>query len=75
MAISKTDVISVRVPPDVKEALAAAAKAERRSLASMVEVMVLGYCRDHGMAKERKPVRAPAPAHKKSLRRPPRTGL
>ena len=54
MAISKTEVISVRVPPDVKEALSTAAKVERRSLASMVEVMVLGYCHDHGIAKEHK---------------------
>ena len=73
MAISKTDVISVRVPPDVKEALASAAKAERRSLASMVEVMVLGYCRDHGMAKEHSPVSVPA--HKKKINRASRTGL
>lgn len=50
MAITKTEVISVRVPPDIKEALASAAEAERRSLASMLEVMVLEYCRTHGHA-------------------------
>lgn len=47
MAITKTEVISVRVPLDIKLALAAAAEAERRSLASMVEFMVLEYCRNH----------------------------
>ncbi|GIX54901.1 hypothetical protein ACU6VJ_10830 [Sphaerotilus sulfidivorans] len=45
MAVTKTTVISVRVPPDIKAALTAAAQAERRSLATMVEVMVLDYCR------------------------------
>lgn len=49
MAITKTEVISVRVPPDIKSALTAAAEVERRSLASMIEVMVLEYCRSHGI--------------------------
>jgi hypothetical protein len=45
VSVTKTTVISVRVPPDIKAALTAAAQAERRSLATMVEVMVLDYCR------------------------------
>ena len=49
VAVTKTEVISVRVPPDIKSALTAAAAAERRSLASMVETMVLDYCRVHGI--------------------------
>ena len=49
MAVTKTEVVSVRVPPDVKAALVAAAEQERRSLASMVEFMVLDYCRTHGI--------------------------
>lgn len=49
MAPNKSSVISVRVPPDIKEALERAATAERRSQASMVEVMVLTYCRDHAI--------------------------
>lgn len=49
MAVTKTEVVSARVPPDVKAALSAAAEAERRSVASMLEVMVLTYCRDHGI--------------------------
>lgn len=47
MAVTKTEVVSVRVPPDVKAALVAAAAHERRSLASMLEFMVLDYCRSH----------------------------
>lgn len=50
MAVTKTEVVSARVPPDVKAALSAAAETERRSVASMLEVMVLSYCRDHGIA-------------------------
>lgn len=50
MTITKTEVVSVRVPPDVKAALVAAAEVERRSLASMVEFMVLDYCKTHGIS-------------------------
>lgn len=49
LAITKTEVVSVRVPPDVKAALNAAAEHERRSIASMVEFMVLEYCRARGI--------------------------
>ncbi|MDT7836268.1 hypothetical protein [Aquabacterium sp. OR-4] len=50
MAVTKTEVVSVRVPPDVKAALVAAAGLERRSLASMVEFMVMDYCTRRGIA-------------------------
>lgn len=49
VAVTKTEVVSARVPPDVKAALSAAAEVERRSVASMLEVMVLSYCREHGI--------------------------
>lgn len=49
MPITKTEVVSVRVPPDVKAALVEAADQERRSLATMVEVMVLDYCKARGI--------------------------
>ena len=48
MAISKSEVISVRVEPPIKEALQVAANLEMRSLANMVEVMVVAYCRAQG---------------------------
>lgn len=59
MTITKTEVVSVRVPPDVKAALAAAAHAERRSCASMLEVMVLAYCKSRGIASPAYPPKAP----------------
>ena len=48
MATSKTEVISVRVEPPIKEALQVAANLEMRSIANMVEVMVVAYCRAQG---------------------------
>jgi len=48
MATSKSEVISVRVEPPIKEALQVAASMEMRSLANMVEVMVVAYCRSQG---------------------------
>ena len=50
MAVTKTEVVSVRVPPDVKAALVAVAEQERRSLASMVEFMVLDYCKTRSIS-------------------------
>lgn len=58
LAITKTEVVSVRVPPDVKAALIAAAEHERRSIASMVEFMVLEYCRARGIVPPPKVSRA-----------------
>jgi hypothetical protein len=48
MSAGKTEVVSVRVEPAIKTALQAAADLERRSLANMVEVMVIAYCRSNG---------------------------
>lgn len=44
----KTESVSVRVEPQIKEALQIAAEREMRSLANMVEVMVVAYCRANG---------------------------
>jgi hypothetical protein len=44
---TKTASISLRVAPDVKDMLANAAQADRRSIANMLEVMVIDYCRRH----------------------------
>lgn len=67
MAVTKTEVVSARVPPDVKAALSAAAEVERRSVASMLEVMVLSYCRDHGIATA--PVKATGRRHATASRK------
>jgi hypothetical protein len=49
LTVTKTEAVSVRVPPEVKAALLAAAEQERRSLASMIEFMVLDYCKARGI--------------------------
>ena len=48
MTIAKSQVVSVRVEPPIKAALQSAAEREMRSLANMVEVMVVAYCRSQG---------------------------
>lgn len=48
MAAGKSEVVSVRVEPRIKAALQSAAEREMRSLANMVEVMVIAYCRSQG---------------------------
>lgn len=48
MANVKTEVVSVRVEPPIKAALQLASEREMRSLANMIEVMVVAYCRAHG---------------------------
>lgn len=48
MAAAKSQVVSVRVEPHIKSALQLAAEREMRSLANMVEVMVVAYCRARG---------------------------
>ena len=48
MAGAKSQVVSVRVEPEIKAALQQAAGREMRSLANMLEVMVVAYCRLNG---------------------------
>ena len=48
MSSAKSEAVSVRVEPEIKAALLKAADREMRSLANMVEVMVIAYCRNHG---------------------------
>lgn len=45
MTTLKTEAVSVRVEPRIKAALQTAAEREMRSVANMVEVMVVAYCR------------------------------
>ena len=44
MAAIKTETITVRIEPAVKEGLKAMAERERRSQANMIEVMIRDYC-------------------------------
>jgi len=48
LATSKSEVVSVRVEPQIKVAIQSAAEREMRSLANMFEVMVVAYCRERG---------------------------
>ena len=48
MSTAKTEAVSVRVEPEIKAALLKAADREMRSLANMIEVMVIAYCRSNG---------------------------
>ena len=45
----KTETLNLRVSPRLKAALQAAARREHRSMANMVEHLVLGYCEEHGL--------------------------
>lgn len=48
MTVIKSQAVSVRVEPYIKEALQSAAAREMRSLANMIEVMVVAYCKTQG---------------------------
>lgn len=50
MAETKSTTLTVRIQPAVKEGLRTMAEQERRSLANMMEVMILDYCRRNGIA-------------------------
>jgi len=44
MAATKTETITVRIEPVVKQGLKAMAEKERRSQANMIEIMIRDYC-------------------------------
>lgn len=44
---TKTETLTFRVDPDVKRALADAAAGERRSMANMLELIILEWCEKH----------------------------
>ncbi|WP_397471543.1 ribbon-helix-helix protein, CopG family [Rheinheimera sp.] len=50
MAVTKTATLTIRVDPDLKEALKAAAQAEHRSIANMIEVMIREHCQKNNIA-------------------------
>lgn len=49
MATAKTTTLTFRIDPSLKEALRSAATQEHRSLANMIEVMILDYCGRNGV--------------------------
>lgn len=50
MARTKNEVLTIRTTAEVKVLLKRAAERERRSAASMVEVLVLDYAKAHGLS-------------------------
>lgn len=49
MVVKKSAALNVRIDPNIKEAVRIAAKRERRSIANMVEVLILNYCEENGI--------------------------
>jgi uncharacterized protein (DUF1778 family) len=45
----KDETLSIRTSADIKQLLKQAAEREHRSVASMVEVLVLAYAQEHGL--------------------------
>ena len=45
----KDETLSIRTSADIKQLLKLAAAREHRSVASMVEVLVLAYAQEHGL--------------------------
>jgi len=50
MAVTKSTTLTLRIDPDVKEALRIAAEQEHRSITNMVEVLIRDYCQQHSIA-------------------------
>ena len=50
MGTTKTATLTLRIDPDLKEALRTAAKLEHRSIANMVEVLIRDHCERYGIA-------------------------
>jgi predicted HicB family RNase H-like nuclease len=45
----KTANLSLRIEPQTKAAARIAARTQRRSLANFIEVLILQYCKQHGI--------------------------
>jgi hypothetical protein len=53
MSRLKDETLSIRTSTEIKQLLRMAAEHERRSIASMVEILVLEYARSRGLKLER----------------------
>ncbi len=57
MVAKKTAALNIRIDPDIKEAIRVAADRERRSVANMVEMLILKHCEEVGISiPEQKPL-------------------
>ena len=50
MVARKTAALNIRIDPDIKEAIRIAAKREHRSVANMVEMLILKHCEEVGIS-------------------------
>ena len=50
MVAKKTAALNIRINPDIKEAIRIAAERERRSVANMVEMLILKHCEEVGIS-------------------------
>jgi uncharacterized protein (DUF1778 family) len=53
MSRLKDETLSIRTSAEIKQLLRLAADRERRSVASMVEILVLEYARNHALSLDR----------------------
>jgi uncharacterized protein (DUF1778 family) len=53
MSRLKDETLSIRTSAEIKQLLRLAADRERRSVASMVEILVLEYARNHDLSLDR----------------------
>lgn len=49
MSRLKDETLSIRTSAEIKQLLRMAAEHERRSIASMIEILVVEYARSHGL--------------------------
>ncbi len=49
MSRLKDETVSIRTSAEIKQLLRLAIESERRSVASMIEILVLAYARRHGL--------------------------
>lgn len=49
MKLPKDETLSIRTSADIKQLLRIAAEKEHRSIASMMEVLILKYAQEHGL--------------------------
>ena len=50
MTAKKIAALNIRIDPDIKEAIRIAAKRDRRSVANMVEILILKHCEEVGIS-------------------------
>lgn len=53
MSRLKDETLSIRTSAEIKQLLRLAAERERRSVASMMEILVVEYARTHGLSLDR----------------------